>query len=113
MRFGSRLRTLVCGFPTRDLLFHPCCAFFSVALEARVRAFRLTEALRHIGIRNSVNLMGTRAEQKRVHDARHVTGDAAAALRLRSVVGVLRGAGATLELNMTPGAHPIGLIAKL
>ena len=111
--FDGRLRTLVCGFPTRDLLFHPYCAFFSVALEARVRAFRLTEALRHIGIRNIVDLMGTRAEQKCVHDARHVTRDAAAPFGFWSVVGVLRSAGTILKLTMTSGAHPVGLVAKL
>ena len=73
----------------------------------------MAEALCHGSIRDVVDLVVTGAKQQGVHDARHVTGDAAAALRLRSVVGVLRGAGATLELNMTPGAHPIGLIAKL
>ena len=60
--FDDRLRTLVCGLPTCDLLLDPRCTFFSVALEACVGAFGLTEALRHIGIRNIVDLMGARAE---------------------------------------------------
>ena len=86
MRFDSRLRTLVCAFPTRDLLLHPRCAFVSMALETRVGALGLPEALRHLGIRNVVDLMRTRAEQKCVHDGRHVTGDALARLRAAGMV---------------------------
>ena len=60
--FDGWLRTLVYGFPARDLLLHPRCTFFCMALEARVGAFGLTEALRHFGIRNIVDLMGASAE---------------------------------------------------
>ena len=47
--FCSRMRTLGRGFPTSDLLPHPHCALFSVALEARVGAIGLAKALRHFG----------------------------------------------------------------
>ena len=78
--FGSRMRTLVRGFPTCDLLLHPRWAFFGMALDTGVGTFGLPKALGHVGIWNIVDLMGARAEQQCIHDARHVTGDALARL---------------------------------
>ena len=78
--FDGRMRTLVRGFPTCNLLLHPRGAFFGMALDTGVGTFGLPKALRHVGIGNIVDLMGARAEQQCVHDARHVTGDALARL---------------------------------
>ena len=110
---GSQMRTLVGGFPACDLLLHPLRAFFAVAHETRVGAFGLPKPLGHIRIRNIVNLMRARAEQKRIHDARHMAGDALAGFRAAGMMRMRGELRLILELRMAAGAHLVGIVAKL
>lgn len=105
--------TLVGDFPVCDLLLHPLGAFFSVTQQARIRTFGLSEPLGHIRIRNIVNPVRTSAEQKRVHDARHVARDALAGFRAEGMMRMRGELRLILELRMAAGAHLIGIVAKL
>ena len=56
--------------------------------------------------------MGSRAEQQRIHDAWHMTRDAATAFGIGAVMGVGRQPGRILELLMTIGARAIRLAGE-
>ena len=105
--------TLVRGFPAGDLLSHPLRRFFGMAKEACIGAFGLPESLGHIRIRNIVNLVGSRAEQKRVHDARHVAGNALACFGTERMMRMRDQLRCVLELRVASGAHLVGIVAKL
>ena len=111
--FDGRLRTLVCGFPTRDLLLHPRRTFFGVALEARVGALGLPKALRHIWIWNVVDLMRARAEQQGIHDPWHMARNTPARLRSAGMTRMCSALRLILELRMASGAHLVWIVAKL
>ena len=94
-------------------LLNPIRAFFLVTEEARIGALFLSKVPCHLGIGDVVNLMGTSAKYQGIHNARHVTRDAAATFRFRRVMRMLRRAGAVLKLGMASRAHEIGLVPKL
>ena len=48
----------------------------------------MTKSQSHFSVRDVINLMGPRLEQKRIHDARHVAGNAPAALGVGEMVGM-------------------------
>ena len=75
--------------------------------QAGIGAFFLPKAQGHVSIRNIVDLVGSRAEQQCIHDARHMTGNAAAAFGVGAVMGVGRQSGYILELLMAIYTRPI------
>ena len=84
-----------------------------MAKQACIGAFGLAKPPGHIRIWNIVNLVGSRAEQERVHDARHVAGNALASFgtgRMMRMPGELR---CVLELRVASRAHLVGIVAKL
>ena len=82
-----------------------------MTLEARVRAVILPESRGHRGIGHVVNLMRSRGEEQRIHDARHVTGHAAAGLGVGAMTRVALARDG--ELGVALHAHPIGIVTKL
>jgi hypothetical protein len=81
--------------------------------ETRIRALFLSKAPRHLSTGDVIDLMGAGSEEKGFHNARHVTGDTAAAFRFRRVVRVLRREGEVLKLGMASRAHQIRLVGEL
>jgi hypothetical protein len=95
------------------LQIDPSGIFFRVAQQTGIWTFFLPKSLRHIGIGDVVNLVGACSKQKSVHNAWHVTRNAATAFRVDPVMG-MRSEGSTfLKLRMAIRAHEVGLIAKL
>jgi hypothetical protein len=84
-----------------------------VTQKTCIGALFLSKAPRHLSIGNVVNLMGAGSEEKGIHNARHVTGDAAATFRFRRVMRMLRRTGWVLELEMASRAHEIRLVREL
>jgi hypothetical protein len=84
-----------------------------MAQEARIGAFGLPKSLSHIRIGNIVNLVGSRAEQERVHNARHVAGNALASFGTGGMMRMRGELRFVLELRVASGAHLVGIVAKL
>ena len=84
-----------------------------MAEEACIGAFGLPKTLGHIRVRNIVNLVGSRAKQERIHDARHVAGNALASFRAGGMMRMRRELRFVLELRVTSRAHLVGIVAKL
>ncbi len=80
--------------------------------QAGVRTFLLSKALCHLRAGNVVDLMGPRAEKKRVDNARHVTGDATAGFCMDRVMGVRRRFHLVLEFRMASSAHAVRVVLE-
>ena len=98
--------------PGRQLLAEPLGAFLGVAEQASVRTFLLTKSHSHLSVGNVINLMGTSFKQERIHDARHMAGNATAALRVDTMVRMRRNRGVTLKNSVAPQTHSIRLIPE-
>ena len=110
---NSKTSSLCPPLPRLQLQADPSGIFFCVAQQTGIWTFFLPESLRHPGIGNVVDLVGARSKQKSVHDAWHVTRNAAAAFRVDPVMSMRSDGSTSLKLRMAIRAHEVGLIAKL
>ena len=78
-----------------------------MAEQARIRTLLLTKSHGHFCVGDVINLMGSGLEQKRIHDAGHVAGNAAATFGVGEMVGVFGRHGLALESSVASYAHKI------
>ena len=84
-----------------------------MAQQTGIRTFLLSKSLCHVGVGNIINLVSARSKQNRIHDAGHVTRNAAAAFRVSTMMGMRGNSAAALKLGVAVRAHQVRLIAKL
>src|ERR1700692_3520406 len=112
LRFQSSTRTAATPlFPSLQLLAQPAGIAVFVAHQARIRAILRAESRGHFRIGDVVDLVISRLEHQRVHDTRHMAGNATAGLGGRRMVRMRFGP--RLVLRVALDAHAVRIAAEL